>query len=513
MSLFDSIIGEANNKFDLGDKAGTLLSTLLGLMKSPEDGGFSGFVNRFRDVGLGSLVDSWITTGDNMPISNEQVETAFGAETISAVAAETGIDRKKTTSALAFMTPQVVNALTPRGAIPDEGSLLSTIGGYLSGFGGAVGGAADRIDAAAGATYDAGKLAAGSVGGAMNSVGNSFDGDNDGDDGSFLKWLIPLLLLGLLIVLGYMFCGKSTTNIPAAANSNKITVTNTTANAPVKTVDSSFNMVAKNGKYTVSGIVPDQKTLDDIKAKLTAEFGAENVDFSGLKVDANAKSFAAGWWDNFGKLLPSLKDWKNGTLSFAGNAITAASGLPQAAMDQLKLLFSSWTMPSLSADATTGADRKLTDVSLPNGTKLQAYPGGIEDQLIKFIESDEYKNGTADSLKEKWFSFDDLNFEFGTTQLVPASKRQLDNIAAILKAFPDVKIKIGGYTDKKGDDAANKKLSDDRAKAVKDALTKAGVGAQVPEAEGYGEEFATVPETASDKEREADRKTSVRLLK
>jgi outer membrane protein OmpA-like peptidoglycan-associated protein len=155
----------------------------------------------------------------------------------------------------------------------------------------------------------------------------------------------------------------------------------------------------------------------------------------------------------------------------------------------------------------------MTEVSLPDGTKLEAYPNGIEDQLIRFIQSADYKNGTADSLKDKWFDFDDLNFKFGTTELVPESKRQLDNIVAILKAFPDVRIKIGGYTDKKGDDAANKKLSDGRAKAVKAALDKAGVGAQVPEAEGYGEERATVAETASDEERKVDRKTSVRLLK
>ncbi|MEK7723788.1 MAG: protein kinase [Acidobacteriota bacterium] len=162
---------------------------------------------------------------------------------------------------------------------------------------------------------------------------------------------------------------------------------------------------------------------------------------------------------------------------------------------------------------TTDTDRKLTEITLPNGIKLQAYPGGIEDQLIKFIVSDEYKNGTADTLKTKWFNFDDLNFKFGTSELVPESKRQLDNITAILKAFPDVKIKIGGYTDKKGDDAANKKLSDTRAKAVKAALDKAGVGAQVPEAEGYGEEQATVAETASDDERKTDRKMAVRLIK
>jgi outer membrane protein OmpA-like peptidoglycan-associated protein len=59
-----------------------------------------------------------------------------------------------------------------------------------------------------------------------------------------------------------------------------------------------------------------------------------------------------------------------------------------------------------------------------------------------------------------------------------------------LKAYPKTKIKIGGYTDKKGDEAANKKLSKSRALAVKAALETAGVGKQVVGAEGYGSEFA-----------------------
>jgi outer membrane protein OmpA-like peptidoglycan-associated protein len=165
------------------------------------------------------------------------------------------------------------------------------------------------------------------------------------------------------------------------------------------------------------------------------------------------------------------------------------------------------------ATNTSNTQRKLSEISLPNGTKLDAYPGGIEDQLIKFIQSDEYKNGTAESMKDKWFLFDDLNFKLGRLELTPESKRQFDNLVAILKCFPDVKIKIGGYTDKIGDDAANLKLSDGRAKAVKTALEKEGVATQVPQAEGYGEKFAVVPETATDEERKADRKIAVRLIK
>ncbi|MEO6590175.1 MAG: OmpA family protein, partial [Pyrinomonadaceae bacterium] len=383
----------------------------------------------------------------------------------------------------------------------------SRIRTYLTGVGTSSGLAAetfDRVDASAGTTDLSDDAAAAGVPGIFS--------DDDGGNKSPLSWLLPLLLLGLLVILGFWFCGKSAPVATTNANINKGNVV-TNTNATAKMADSSFRIEAKDGKYTVSGVVPDQATLDKIKTALTAQYGAGNVDFAGLKIDANAKPFAADWWTNFEKMLPNLKDWKTGTLAFAGNAITEAMSLPAAAAAQLKSLFSDWTMPTVSTDSAADENRKLTEVALPDGTKLQAYPNGIEDQLIKFIESDEYKKGTADSLKEKWFNFDDLNFKFDSTELVPESKRQLDNIVAILKAFPDAKIKIGGYTDKKGDDAANKKLSDNRAKAVKDALNKAGVGAQVPEAEGYGEEFAKVPETASDEERQVDRKTSVRLIK
>ncbi len=171
---------------------------------------------------------------------------------------------------------------------------------------------------------------------------------------------------------------------------------------------------------------------------------------------------------------------------------------------------------------TTGTDttavvtptRTTTDVDL-NGTKLKAYAGGLESQMIDFLKSDGYKNAADDAaLKDKWYNFDNVNFVFGKAdQITPESKGQLENLAAILKAYPDTKIKVGGYTDKKGDDNANKVLSQKRADFIKSELGKLGVGAQVTGAEGYGEEFATVAETASDKEREADRKMAVRFSK
>ena len=100
-----------------------------------------------------------------------------------------------------------------------------------------------------------------------------------------------------------------------------------------------------------------------------------------------------------------------------------------------------------------------------------------------------------------------------STELEAGSQVQLDNLVAILKAYPDAKIKVGGYTDKVGDEAANVKLSTARANYIKTALEKAGVGAQVIGAEGYGSQFATVAATASDAERAVDRKMAVRFAK
>lgn len=165
------------------------------------------------------------------------------------------------------------------------------------------------------------------------------------------------------------------------------------------------------------------------------------------------------------------------------------------------------TMP-----AATATGPESIKVQLPNGKELDAFKGGIEDELVTFLKTD-WKSLSADSLKNRWFNFDNLNFNSGTAVLVPESEKQLDNIAEILKAFPDAKIKIGGYTDVTGNAAANKKLSQDRADAAKNGLDKRGVASQVTGAEGYGSQFAKYPATASDAEKATDRHVSVSVRK
>jgi len=158
--------------------------------------------------------------------------------------------------------------------------------------------------------------------------------------------------------------------------------------------------------------------------------------------------------------------------------------------------------------AVVNTTRELFKVKLPNDTVIDAYKGGIEDKLVAFLQTD-YKKLGEDSLKKVWFDFDNLNFETGSAKITAESQVQVNNLAAILNAFPTATLKIGGYTDKVGDEGINKKLSDARAKSVQAALNKAGVGKQITNAEGYGSVFAVYAADAPEPDRIKDRHVSV----
>jgi outer membrane protein OmpA-like peptidoglycan-associated protein len=149
--------------------------------------------------------------------------------------------------------------------------------------------------------------------------------------------------------------------------------------------------------------------------------------------------------------------------------------------------------------------RESMNVKLPDGTEIQAYKGGIEDKLVAFLNDPNSAAG-----KDVWFDFDNLNFNTGSADITPESEKQVQAIVAILHAFPKVKIKVGGYTDRSGDSVANMKLSQDRANAVVADLKKDGAKAsQLAGAEGYGSEFAKAEANAPDEERQKDRRISI----
>jgi outer membrane protein OmpA-like peptidoglycan-associated protein len=148
---------------------------------------------------------------------------------------------------------------------------------------------------------------------------------------------------------------------------------------------------------------------------------------------------------------------------------------------------------------------KFFSKKLPSGVELNIPELGVENKLIAFI--DDAQRPVDEKL---WFSFDRLTFETGQATLKPESQEQLKNIAEILKAYPKVTIKLGGYTDSTGDPQANLKLSQQRADAVMADLVKLGVDAGRIKAEGYGQEHP-VADNSTEEGRAKNRRIDIRV--
>jgi K(+)-stimulated pyrophosphate-energized sodium pump len=145
----------------------------------------------------------------------------------------------------------------------------------------------------------------------------------------------------------------------------------------------------------------------------------------------------------------------------------------------------------------------LVQRQLPDGTTLNTPERGVEGRLLASIQDPSQKPNTT-----SWFDFDRLLFTTGSATLQPQSLEQLHNIAAILKAYPQTHLTIGGYTDNTGDAAANLQLSQDRANNVTAELVKLGIARDRLPAKGYGEEHP-VGDNATEAGRAQNRRISM----
>lgn len=169
------------------------------------------------------------------------------------------------------------------------------------------------------------------------------------------------------------------------------------------------------------------------------------------------------------------------------------------------------------ADAAKAARTLRTplELVLPNGVKINAFKGGMEDKMIAFLNSDTYKNAkTDDALRAHWFEFEDVDFVRGSAdRFMDAAKTdiRLNNVAAILKAYPTANIRIGGNADKTGGEAYNMELSRERAIFIDRQLDKKGIDAHRISTEGFGDENAVWPASATAEESAKDRDIAFRF--
>lgn len=154
---------------------------------------------------------------------------------------------------------------------------------------------------------------------------------------------------------------------------------------------------------------------------------------------------------------------------------------------------------------------ELLEIELPNGDKLNIGTNSTENQLFSMLNNSDYVV-SADKT-QGWITLDRVYFSTGSDQLTPTSQNQLDNIVAILKAFPNTEVKLGGYTDNTGSQQINQPLSEGRAKSVMNEIGKAGIDPARLAAEGYGSEHPLCPANDTDVCKAKNRRVDIRITK
>jgi len=150
-------------------------------------------------------------------------------------------------------------------------------------------------------------------------------------------------------------------------------------------------------------------------------------------------------------------------------------------------------------------ERKLSRLTLPGGVNIELPEGGFNYNLARFL------GNTADTTVPRTFVFEDLNFETGSAALTPDSRRVVNDLIVIMKAYPAARAQLAGHTDNTGDAASNKTLSESRAKTVRDAMVAGGIDAARLEAVGYGQE-KPIASNDTDAGRAKNRRTELVIL-
>jgi uncharacterized protein YidB (DUF937 family) len=137
--MFGNILGSVLNGISQqGGTAGAIASVAGSLLANDGDhGGLGGLVGKFEQAGLGNVVSSWIGSGQNLPISADQLQSVLGSDAVAGIAAKLGINPADAMGQLSTMLPGLVDKLTPNGQAPtggfgNMGDLAGMLGGLLA---------------------------------------------------------------------------------------------------------------------------------------------------------------------------------------------------------------------------------------------------------------------------------------------------------------------------------------------------------------------------------------------
>ena len=142
MGLLDSVLGAAGammggNQQQQGGGLGALLPVVVGMLANDSKlGGLGGLLEKFNQAGLGDVAKSWVGTGENAPVTGDQIGQVLGGDVLGDLASKLGMSHSDAAGSLAQMLPGIIDKLTPHGQAPagslgNSGDLMGMLGGLL----------------------------------------------------------------------------------------------------------------------------------------------------------------------------------------------------------------------------------------------------------------------------------------------------------------------------------------------------------------------------------------------
>jgi uncharacterized protein YidB (DUF937 family) len=136
MGLLDGMLGSVLGGMMSGNQGGSLGSMggigaqaqnpllQIALQMLQQHGGLEGLLGKLQQAGYGEQVQSWIGTGQNLPIDAGALSQILGSGQLGRIAGQLGVSHEEAAGQLAQALPQVVDQMTPNGQIPEGHSDL-----------------------------------------------------------------------------------------------------------------------------------------------------------------------------------------------------------------------------------------------------------------------------------------------------------------------------------------------------------------------------------------------------
>lgn len=134
MGLLDEVLSMAGSMGGQQQSAhATALGAIISYINSPQVGGLAGLQNMFQQGGLGHIISSWVSNGQNLPVSADQLQGVLHSGALQQAAQQAGLDPAQLTGMMSTLLPHLVDRLSPNGQLADAGALQQMLKGLAAG--------------------------------------------------------------------------------------------------------------------------------------------------------------------------------------------------------------------------------------------------------------------------------------------------------------------------------------------------------------------------------------------